>query len=165
MAYCDVQRLYDGLFPKGVHRAYFKSLYLGQLDDRMIDEIAPRATDRPSDLTLCSVWYLGGAVARVPAEATAFGPRNMGYMLSIDSIWESPDDDETNLSWSRAFWSDMKRHSNGRAYLNFAGLGEEGEDLVRTSYGEANYARLAALKAKYDPGNLFRLNQNIRPKP
>src|SRR5262245_7276153 len=63
MPYCSVQRLYDGLFPKGVHRAYFKSLYLNGLSDAMIEEIAPRAADRPSDLTLCSVWDLGGAVS------------------------------------------------------------------------------------------------------
>jgi len=165
MPYCDVQRLYDGLFPKGVHRAYFKSLYLGGLDDETIDRIAPRATERPSDLTLCSVWFLGAAVARVTADATAFGPRDMGYMLSIDSIWQDAADDEKNLSWSRAFWADMKGGSKGRAYLNFAGFGEEGEELVRAGYGAANYERLAALKAKYDPANLFRLNQNIKPGP
>jgi FAD/FMN-containing dehydrogenase len=84
-------------------------------------------------------------------------------MLSIDSIWKDPSDDEQNLSWSRGFWSDLKRHSGGRAYLNFAGLGEEGEELVRRSYGTANYERLVALKTKYDPTNLFRLNQNIKP--
>jgi hypothetical protein len=94
MPYCSVQRLYDGLFPKGVHRAYFKSVYLNGLDDAMIDAVAPRAADRPSDLTLCSVWYLGGAVSRVPGDATAFGDRNMRYMLSIDSIWKNPADDE-----------------------------------------------------------------------
>ena len=163
MPYCEIQRLYDGLFPKGVHRAYFKSVYLNGLDDAMIDEIAPRSADRPSDLTLCSVWYMGAATARVAGDATAFGDRDMGYMLSIDGIWEDAADDEKNLAWARAFWADMKHHSNGRAYLNFAGLGEEGEELVRTSYGAANYERLAALKARYDQANLFRLNQNIKP--
>jgi FAD/FMN-containing dehydrogenase len=108
---------------------------------------------------------MGGAVSRVAGDATAFGERGMQYMLSIDSIWKSPADDEKNLSWSRRFWNDMKHHSGGRAYLNFAGLGEEGEALVRSSYGAANYQRLAALKAKYDPTNLFRLNQNIKPGP
>jgi FAD/FMN-containing dehydrogenase len=164
MPYCSVQRLYDGLFPKGVHRAYFKSLYLNGLDDATIEEIAPRAADRPSDLTLCSVWYLGGAVSRISEDATAFGDRKMRYMLSIDSLWKNPEDDERNLSWSRRFWNDMKHHSDGRAYLNFAGFGEEGEELVRRSYGGGNYERLVALKSRYDPTNLFRLNQNIRPR-
>jgi FAD/FMN-containing dehydrogenase len=164
MPYCEVQRLYDGLFPKGVHRAYFKSVYLNDLDDAMIDEIAPRAADRASDLTLCSVWYMGGAVRRVAGDATAFGDRGMSWMLSIDGIWKDAADDEKNLAWARAFWADMKHYSNGRAYLNFAGLGEEGQELVRTSYGAANYERLVALKTKYDPTNLFQLNQNIEPR-
>lgn len=164
MDYCDVQQLFDGLFPKGVHRAYFKSVYLNGLNDAMIDEIAPRAADRPSDRTLCSVWYMGGATSRVAGDATAFGDRDMGWMLSIDAIWEDATDDQMNLDWARTFWADMKHHSNGRAYLNFAGLGEEGEELVRTSYGAANYERLVKLKSKFDPTNLFSLNQNIKPK-
>jgi FAD/FMN-containing dehydrogenase len=164
MAYCDVQRLFDGLFPKGVHHAYFKSTYLNGLDDAMIDEIAPRAADRPSDLTLCSVWYMGAATSRVPGDATAFGDRDMGWMLSIDAVWKDPAEDRKNLDWARTFWADMKHHSNGRAYLNFAGFGEEGEELVRTSYGADNYKRLVELKTKYDPTNLFRLNQNIKPR-
>jgi hypothetical protein len=105
-----------------------------------------------------------GTVSRVPADTTAFGARDMGWMLSIDSIWEDTVDDEKNLGWSRAFWGDMKHHSDGRACLNFAGFGEEGEELVRTSYGAANYDRLVELKTQYDPGNLFRLNQNIKPR-
>ena len=164
MPYCEVQKMFDGLFPKGVHHAYFKSLYLNGFDDATIDEIAPRAADRPSDLTLCSVWYMGAATSRVSWDATAFGDRDIGWMLSIDGIWEDEADDEKNLAWARAFWADMKRHSNGRAYLNFAGLGEEGEELVSTSYGAANYERLVALKTRYDQTNLFRLNQNIKPK-
>jgi len=165
MHYCEVQQLFDALFPKGAHRAYFKSAYLGDLDNEVIDEIAPRAADRPSDLTLCSVWYMGAATSRVAPDATAFGPRDMGWMLSIDGIWEATADDEKNLAWARRFWGDMKHRSNGRAYLNFAGFGEEGEELVRTSYGESNYERLVALKTRYDPTNLFRLNQNIKPRP
>jgi len=163
MPYCDVQQLFDALFPKGVHRGYFKSVYLGELEDEIIEEIAPRMADRPSDLTLCSVWYMGAATSRVPADATAFGPRDMGWMLSIDAIWKDASDDDINIGWARRFWADMKHRSHGRAYLNFAGLGEEGEELVRTSYGNANYKRLAALKAQYDPTNLFRMNQNIKP--
>ena len=164
MSYCEIQSIYDAMFPKGVHRAYFKSVYLNGFDDAIIDEIVPLATDRPSDLTLCSVWYMKGAVSRVGGDATAFGARDMGWMLSIDSIWEDAADDEKNIGWSRTFWGDMKHHSDGRAYLNFAGLGEEGEELVRTSYGATNFDRLVELKSQYDPSNLFRLNQNIKPR-
>ena len=164
MDYCDIQQLYDPLFPKGGHRAYFKSTYLGDLTDDMIDEIASRCANSPSDLTLTSIWYMGGATARVATDATAFGPRDMGWMLSIDGIWLDASDDAENLNWARTFWGDMKHYSNGRAYLIFAGQSEEGEELVRTSYGADNYKRLKALKAKYDPENLFRLNQNIKPE-
>jgi hypothetical protein len=164
MSYCSIQQMYDAMFPKGGHRAYFKSVYLNGLDDTLIDEIAIRSTNRPSELSLCSIWHMGGAVSRVAGDATAFGERGMQYMLSIDSIWKDRRDDECNLSWSRVFWHDMKGRSGGRAYLNFAGLGEEGEDLVRASYGAHNYERLAAIKAKYDPTNIFRLNQNIKPR-
>ncbi len=87
----------------------------------------------------------------------------MAYMLSIDSIWEKPEDDETNIAWTRSFWQDLQRHSaGGRLYLNFPGLGEEGEALLERTFG-ANYPRLARIKKKYDPDNLFRFNQNIVP--
>ena len=128
MPYCDVQRMFDGLFPKDVHRAYFKSVYLNGLNDATIDEIAQRATDRPTDLTLCSVWYMGGAVGRVAADATAFGDRGMGWMLSIDAIWQDPADDARTLAWARAFWADMK-HQFERprlSQLRRAGRGRRG---------------------------------------
>jgi len=162
MNYCEVQSLYDALFPKAVHRAYFKSLYMDRLEDAAIDEIAPRAADRQSGRSLVSVWYMGAAVGRVPRDATAFGDRSFRWMLSVDAIWEKPQGDATNLSWARGFWSDMQRYSNGRGYLNFAGLPEDGDGLARGTYG-VNYPRLAQIKAKYDPTNLFRLNQNIKP--
>jgi FAD/FMN-containing dehydrogenase len=164
MSYCEVQSLYDALFPKGALRAYFKSLYMDTLEDAAIEEIAPRAADRPSDRSLVSVWYMGAAVGRVPKEATAFGDRSFRWMLSIDALWAKPEDDAINLSWVRGFWSDMQRYSNGRGYLNFAGLPEDGDGMARGTYG-ANYRRLAEIKAKYDPSNLFRLNQNIKPRP
>ena len=73
--------MFDALFPKGVHRAYFKSTYLGGLDDAMIDEIAPRCSDRPSDLPLCSVWYIGAATARLAGDASAVGALAIDWML------------------------------------------------------------------------------------
>jgi hypothetical protein len=73
-----------------------------------------------------------------------------------------PDDDSADIAWTRKFWSDMLRHSDGRLYLNFAGHGEDA-DLVRTAVGTANYQRLVAIKRKYDPTNLSRINQNILP--
>lgn len=165
MAYCDAQKLFDAVIPFGKHRCYWKSHYLSGLDDAIIERIVAGNVAPPSPNTLSSIWNFGGATARVDAAATAFGDRSMPYMFSIDSIWTRPEDDERNIAWTRDFWDRMKPHSHrGRIYLNFPGLGEEGEDLVAGTFG-ANYRRLAAIKRKYDPGNLFRFNQNIRPEP
>jgi hypothetical protein len=160
MPYCAIQSLYDGLFPKGRDRSYFKSLYLSNLGDAVIADITGQWASRPSSMSLASVWHFGGEVQRVSADATAFGDRSMPYMLSIDSIWSNHEDDGANIAWSRDFWSAMQRHSTGRLYLNFAGHGED-PDLVRQAHGAEVYARLSAIKRTYDPANFFRLNQNI----
>jgi len=83
-------------------------------------------------------------------------------MLSIDTTWDDPADDAHNIAWTRAFWDAAQPFSQGKTYFNFPGLLEEGDAAVRSSYG-ANHDRLSRIKAKYDPQNLFRLNQNIRP--
>lgn len=104
-------------------------------------------------------------MSTIPAEATAFGDRSMSYMLSIDSVWTERKNDNVNVEWTRAFWTDLQVEGQaGRAYLNFAGHGEDGEALVRRSFGN-NYDRLAAIKRRYDPTNLFRSNQNVLPAP
>ena len=86
----------------------------------------------------------------------------MPYLLSVDAIWNNTQDTEEVIAYSRDFLAAMEPYSPGGLYINFAGLGEEGEALVRSAYG-ANYERLVALKNKYDPTNLFHLNQNIKP--
>jgi FAD/FMN-containing dehydrogenase len=163
MAYCAVQRLFDTVIPFGRHRCYWKSRYLSGLTDATIEEIVASNRQPPSPNTLTSIWNFGGATARVGAGETAFGDRSMPYMFSIDSIWTNPEDDARNIAWTREFWARLEPQSHkGRLYLNFPGLGEEGEELLRRTFGD-NYARLAAIKAKYDPHNLFRCNQNIKP--
>jgi FAD/FMN-containing dehydrogenase len=162
MPYRVIQSLYDPLFPKGRDRCYWKSTYLAGLEDATIREIVEGMTRRPSEMTFSSVWKLGGAVARVPADATAFGDRSMPFMLSLDAIWSRPEEDAANIGWVRRFWSEMQPRSNGRLYLNFPGHGE-GDNLVRDALGEAAYRRLQTVKRRYDPSNLFRLNQNVRP--
>jgi len=101
-------------------------------------------------------------VQRVAADATAFGDRSMPYMLSIDGVWSLPSDDDANIAWVRSFWREMRRHSTGRLYLNFPGHGED-ENLVPDALGPQAYARLQKINRKYDPTNLFRMNQNIKP--
>ena len=163
MDYVDVQQLFDTVIPFGQHRCYWKSRYLDGLGDDAIDMILEGSSRPPSPNTLSSIWNFGGATAQVGTADTAFGDRSMPYMFSIDSIWMTPDEDAANIAWTRDFWQRLASHSDaGRIYLNFPGQGEEGDELVRRSYG-ANYARLSSIKAKYDPGNVFRFNQNIPP--
>jgi FAD/FMN-containing dehydrogenase len=162
MPYRNLQCIQDEMFPKGRDRSYFKSLYLTGLGDAVIEDIVTRLRARPSDMTFTSIWQLGSAVGRVAPDATAFGDRSMPFMLSIDAMWLKPEEDAANIAWSRNFWSDMQRHSNGRFYLNFPGHGEDA-DLVRVAVGAGNYERLVAVKRKYDPTNFFRVNQNVSP--
>ncbi len=163
MPYCEVQTLFDALFPAGDFRCYCKCHYLAELSDAMIDAALANAAAAPSDKTLSALWNFGGATAAVPAEATALGDRSMGWMYSLDSVWSDPGDDETNIDFTRKAWEESRMFSqDGRLYLNFAGHGEDGEALVRDTYGQT-YDRLSKVKATYDPGNLFRFNQNIRP--
>jgi FAD/FMN-containing dehydrogenase len=165
MAYVDVQRLFDAITPFGRHRCYWKSRYLDGLGDDVIDLIVEANRQPPSPGTLSSIWNFGGATAAVPADATAFGDRSMPWMVSFDSIWDIADQDEANIAWTRDRWEHLRPYARqDRIYLNFPGHGEDGEDLTRRSFG-ANYGRLAAIKKRYDPFNMFRFNQNITPAP
>ena len=162
MPYRALQSVYDGLFPKGRDRCYWKSTYLSGLDDDVIGEIIRRLAKRPSEMTYASIWKFGGAVQRVSADATAFGDRSMPFMLSLDAIWSDPADDDANIGWVRDSWRAMQPYSTGRLYLNFPGLGE-GDSLVRDAFGAETYARLQQVKRTYDPENVFQMNQNILP--
>jgi FAD/FMN-containing dehydrogenase len=159
--YLDFQRSLDPFFPAGPRR-YWKALYLDGFSDAAIDTTVDWSERRPSNDTLVIIRHCGGAISRVGAEETAFGDRSSEWMLSIDSTWHEPADDETNVGYTRAFWDASVPFSNGQTYFNFPGLLEEGDAAVRSSYG-SNHARLARIKAAYDPENRFRLNQNIRP--
>jgi FAD/FMN-containing dehydrogenase len=159
--YLDFQRSLDPFFPAG-ERRYWKALYLDGLPDAAIDSTVDWSNDRPSNDTLVIIRHGGGAIARVGAEETAFGDRSSEWMLSIDSTWHDPADDEANLAYTRAFWDAAQPFSTGQTYFNFPGLFEEGDAAVRSSYG-ANHDRLARIKAAYDPANVFRPGQNIRP--
>jgi FAD/FMN-containing dehydrogenase len=161
MPYLDKQGLLDVYFPAGL-RYYWKALYLDGLADEAIDAVVSWCERRPSPRSFAIIRNVGAAVSRVGTEETAFGDRSSEWMLSIDSTWEDAADDERNIAWTRAFFADAERFSQGKAYFNFPGLHEEGDALVRSSYG-ANHDRLAQIKAAYDPENRFRLNQNIRP--
>jgi FAD/FMN-containing dehydrogenase len=157
-----VQSAFDPFFPKGMRRYHFKSRYLRNLDKATIDALLPRGINPPTPPILVALWHLGGAVKRVDPAATAYVGRPWPYLFSVDCIWDDPALTEDVLAYSRDYLAEMDPYSPGGLYINFAGLGEEGEDLVKDAYGD-NYKRLVTLKNKYDPTNLFRLNQNIKP--
>lgn len=164
MNYCDVQQLFDTLMPFGDFRCYWKARYLADLPDDMIDLAMANAAAAPSDNSISSLWNFGGATAKVRPEETAFGDRSMGWMYSLDGVWSDPAADDVNIAWSRDGWNSSEPFGHhGRAYLNFAGHGEDGAALTKASFG-ANYQRLVEIKTKYDPANRFRFNQNIAPE-
>jgi FAD/FMN-containing dehydrogenase len=162
MPYTVAQSIFDESYPPHVHQRYWKSIYLNDLSEEAIATIAEWSAQAPSPMSLVDIWAMGGAASRVPADATAFGSREAPYWLVFNTTWVDSADAEVNIAWTRAFWGAMRPFSNGAVYLNFPGLGEEGEQMVRASLG-GNYERLARIKAAYDPANLFRLNQNIKP--
>jgi FAD/FMN-containing dehydrogenase len=162
LEYLEQQRSLDAFFPAG-QRRYWKALYLDGFGDGAIDGTVDWSNRRPSNDTLVIVRHLGGAISRVGGDETAFGDRSSEWMLSIDSTWQDPAHDEANIAYTRSFWDASIPFSDGKTYFNFPGLLEEGDAAVRASYG-SNHARLARIKAAYDPENRFRLNQNILPE-
>jgi FAD/FMN-containing dehydrogenase len=162
IAWTAVQAVFDPFVPKGQRHYYFKSRYLNSLDSDTIAALLPRAIHPPAPSVLIAIWHLGGAMQRVKSTETAFMGREAPFLFSVDAIWDDAAQTDEVLAYSRAFLAEMAPYSPGGLYVNFAGLGEEGERLVQDAYG-ANYKRLVALKNKYDPTNLFRLNQNIKP--
>jgi hypothetical protein len=159
----QMQSMFDPFVPKKTLQYYWKSLYLRGAEDEVLDYLIQAAATVPSKHTYLVLQPLAGAISDVAPDATAFGPRDMNYMFEFDSMWSDPVDAERNIAWTRQNWSDLQQFSTGSMYINFPGFGEEGEKLVRSAVGNTNYERLAKIKAKYDPGNLFRLNQNVKP--
>jgi FAD/FMN-containing dehydrogenase len=159
VAYTTLQASADPLFPHG-RRYYWKTHFLRALPDTAIDTLLEQFAHVPSAMSVLALQLTGGAVGRVAADATAYINRDAAMDCLPIAIWQDPAQDARNLAWSRGVWDAMRPFATGGVYVN--NLGEEGEERIRAAYG-GNYARLAAVKAKYDPNNLFRLNQNIRP--
>lgn len=159
-----LQSMFDPFVPKRAQQYYWKNLYVSRTDDEVLDYLVKVAATIPSKQTYL-VWQPlgGGAMSAIGPEETAFGPRDIGYMFEFDSMWTDPAETDKNITWTRQQWAALQRFSTGGMYINFPGFGEEGDKLVRSAVGEANYQRLARVKAKYDPMNLFRMNQNIKP--
>jgi FAD/FMN-containing dehydrogenase len=156
-----LQSGFDALFPKG-GLYYWKSRALAELTEAAIDDILEFAGRRPTPLTDIVIWHHGGAMSAVDDTATAYAGRDATFLATAEVSWSDPVQSDECIAFGREVWDALDRHSTGGVYLNFPGFGEEKEALVRAGYG-ANYDRLAELKAKYDPENLFRMNLNIAP--
>jgi FAD/FMN-containing dehydrogenase len=162
MPYTRLQTLFDDGSRAGFFN-YWKSCYLRPLSEAATATIAGFVAGISSPLSIVLVTAMGGAVTRVPAEATAFGHRDAAYVLEILAKWDSSSDAAPHVAWADAFWEAMRPFSTGGVYVNF--LGREGAERVRDAYAPAVFERLRQIKRVYDPDNLFRHNQNIAPEP
>jgi FAD/FMN-containing dehydrogenase len=140
---------------------YFKSADVAELTDELIDVTMERSLQISSPLTSFPIWQMGGAVGRVGDDETAFNGRTAAFTYNIGASTETEEGFAEEREWVRGFWDAISPWHQG-VYVNF--LGDEGADRVRQSYGPEKYDRLQALKGKYDPDNLFKLNQNIPPR-
>jgi FAD/FMN-containing dehydrogenase len=157
--YAAWQQAFDPLLTPGA-RNYWKSHNFAELSDGAIDAAIESAGKLPSDQCEIFIPLLGGAVNRIADDATAYAHRGVKFVMNVHARWEVPEQDGACISWSRGFFEAVKPHAMGGVYVNF--MTEEETDRISAAYGP-NYERLARIKQKYDPGNLFHLNQNIRP--
>jgi FAD/FMN-containing dehydrogenase len=159
MPYTALQTGLDDLFARGL-RFYWKSHFLRRIEDGAIEAMVEAFARVPGPPSVIVLQQVGGAVARRAPDATAYAQRDAQWNFIPCAIWQDPAEDARNIAWVRALFEAMAPYATGGVYVN--DLGEEGDDRIRAAYG-ANYARLARVKARYDPGNLFRMNQNVRP--
>jgi hypothetical protein len=157
--YLILQTLVDPGWRPGA-RNYFTSTYLPELSDEAIEVIVAAHASAPSPFSEIHVHQMGGAVARLGADDSAFGNREAPFLLNVVARWTEASDDEANLAWARSLRDALAPFSTGHAYVNFLGVGD---DRTRASYDGDRFERLAQLKRTWDPGNAFHLNQNIPP--
>jgi FAD/FMN-containing dehydrogenase len=159
--FTDFQKAFDPLLLEG-ERNYWKSHDFLELSDGLLDAVLPFVSELPS--SSCEVFFaqMGGATSRVPAEATAYRHRDAEFVMNVHGRWHDAEDDDKCIAWTRDLFQAAAPFATGGVYVNF--MTEEETDRVRSAYGDG-YSRLAQLKAKYDPTNFFRLNQNIKPAP
>ncbi|RWM17341.1 MAG: FAD-binding oxidoreductase [Mesorhizobium sp.] len=161
MPFVDLQALFDPLLPKGL-QWYWKGDYVDELSDAAIAAHAEHGSKTPSELSLMHLYPIDGAVQEVAPDATAWGARRARWSMVIAGIDPDPTKAPELRRWASEYWAAVHEHNpHGGAYINFM-MDDEGEARLRAAYG-ANYERLVAVKRKYDPANLFRVNHNIRP--
>jgi FAD/FMN-containing dehydrogenase len=159
MPYPVLQRMFDRFYPPGL-RWHWKGDFLRELPDAAIARHLSHAREMPTPLSTMHLYPIDGAVQDVPADGTAFAYRDCLWSLMIAGVATAPSEDDAIRDWARGYWTDLHEFSAGGAYVNF--LDEDGADRVRAAYRD-NFDRLARVKARYDPDNLFRHNQNVPP--
>jgi FAD/FMN-containing dehydrogenase len=159
--YLATQRENDGAMAWG-HRFYMNSGFMAAFPDQAVDACVAR-TMSPAPGGDCSLgaWTWGGAIAAVPEDATAFTGRTPSFWVAAETMWDDPAVDDEHRSWGRSAMTDLEPFMVTGRYVN--DVAEGGEGVVRSVYGDAKYERLVALKRHWDPDNVFRLNQNVRP--
>jgi FAD/FMN-containing dehydrogenase len=158
MPYADFQCMIDD--PPGLHN-YWTADYHDEFPDAALDVFLKYGADRPSPFSQQLLLPWGGAIARLAPEATPMANRSVRWITHPFALWEDAADTDANVEWARGFRRDIATSATGGVYLNF--IGNEGQDRVRAAFGDENYRRLAAVKAEWDPANVFRGNQNIEP--
>jgi FAD/FMN-containing dehydrogenase len=160
MPFPAIQSLFDPLMPKGL-QWYWKGAYVKELPDKAIDVHLEYAMEAPSELSLMHLYPIDGAVHRVDKDATAWSCRDATWSMVIAAIDPDPAKAAQLKRWGRAYWDAVNPYTAGGGYVNFM-MGDEGDARLKATYG-GNFERLTEVKRKYDPGNLFRVNQNIKP--
>jgi FAD/FMN-containing dehydrogenase len=158
MTYFDLNSMLDAGFPAG-RRCYEKASTLKELSDEAIETIVEYGANCPTPFSAVLIQHVHGAASRVDPTETAFVQREESYVMNMIALWDEGED-STYINWVRTFWTAMEAFATRGVYVNY--LGNDGEERLRASYG-VNYARLVTLKNTYDPANLFRVNQNIKP--
>jgi FAD/FMN-containing dehydrogenase len=159
LRYIDIQRFSDES-QRHHQRQYARSVFIRSTPDAFIDAMLARAGTDPAIAAGGSISQLGGAVGRVGEEASAFSGRDALYDFVVTGTWQDPAEDDARIAGARAYATSMEPFSTGRSYVNSI---EDGVDATRAAFGDRTWARLVALKDRYDPDNVFHLNQNVRP--
>ncbi|MEO6579486.1 MAG: FAD-binding oxidoreductase [Candidatus Limnocylindria bacterium] len=165
VSWVEWQSAADELFPKGV-RAYWKNVALDELSDGAIDAIIAAADAMAPRVAGVDIHHMGGAFTRVPEDATPFPNRGAAYWVNTYGVWDAPDRDDEGREWARAVYKSLRPFAVAGEYVNFLGSSAGDPDAAAaalSAYGVEKLARLRALKRRWDPDNLFRLNHNIDP--
>lgn len=162
MPYTRLQGMFDHTGPWGAF-SYEKAVHFDELTDEVIDVMVEHQPRKTAHLSFTPILVMAGAYHEVPESSTAFsGNRASRYVINVTAVCPDRETFETDRKWVREYWAELSPHAAGKgSYINF--MSEYDEDRVRAAYGAAKYDRLAALKAKYDPDNVFHLNANIKP--